>query len=116
MRILIVGSGAREHALCWALSKDPAVDHVLCAPGNGGLATAFATVPVDIADPAALLALAEQDEADLTVVGGEIPLAHGVVDVFETSGRPIFGPRQAAARLETSKAFAKQFMARHQVP
>ena len=116
MKVLVVGSGAREHALCWALSRDPIVDHVVCAPGNPGLATAFPTVPADVADPAVLLALATAQDADLTVVGPEVPLARGVVDLFETEGRPIFGPRQAAARLETSKAFAKAFMARHRVP
>jgi phosphoribosylamine--glycine ligase len=116
MKVLVIGSGAREHALCWALSGDAGVDHVVCAPGNPGLATAFPTVPVDVADPAALLSLAAAQDADLTVVGPEVPLARGVVDRFETAGRPIFGPRQAAARLETSKAFAKAFMARHAVP
>ena len=116
MKILVVGSGAREHALCWALSTDPAVERIVCAPGNAGLAAAFSTVPVDVADPAALIALAEQHEVDLTVVGPEIPLGRGAVDAFEASGRPIFGPRQLAARLETSKAFAKAFMARHHVP
>ena len=100
MKILVVGSGAREHALCWALSTDPAVERIVCAPGNAGLAAAFPTVAVDVADPAALLALAEQQDADLTVIGPEIPLGRGAVDVFEASGRPIFGPRQSAARSE----------------
>jgi phosphoribosylamine--glycine ligase len=116
MKVLVVGSGAREHALCWALARDPGVDHIVCAPGNAGLATAFPTVPVDVADPAMLLALAESQDADLTVVGPEVPLGHGVVDLFEVEGRAIFGPRRAAARLGTSKAFAKDFMARHRVP
>ena len=115
MKVLVIGSGAREHALCWALSRDTGVDHIVCAPGNAGLATAFPTVPADVADPAMLLALAEAQDADLTVVGPEVPLDRGVVDLFEAEGRPIFGPRRAAARLETSKAFAKAFMARHGV-
>jgi phosphoribosylamine---glycine ligase len=116
MNILVVGSGAREHALCWRLSRDPGVHRVVCAPGNAGIARSVPVAPVDAADPAALLALAEELRADLTVIGPEGPLAAGVVDLFARRGRPIFGPRQAAARLETSKAFAKDFMARHGVP
>lgn len=116
MNVLVVGSGAREHALCWALARDPAVDAVVCAPGNAGLARHFRTASVDVAIPAAILALAESERADLTVVGPEVPLGHGVVDLFEERKRFIFGPSRAAARLEISKAFAKAFMARHGVP
>ena len=116
MRILVVGGGAREHALCWKLSSDPGVASVVCAPGNAGIARAFRTVPVDSADPEAILALVEQERIDLTVVGPEAPLAHGVADLFGKRGRPIFGPRRLAAGLETSKAFAKDFMQRHKVP
>jgi phosphoribosylamine---glycine ligase len=116
MNVLVVGSGAREHALCWALARDPAVTDLVCAPGNAGLARHVRTAAVDVASPAAILALAESERADLTVVGPEVPLGHGVVDLFEAARRPIFGPRRAAARLEISKAFAKAFMARHGVP
>ncbi len=116
MRILVVGSGAREHALCWRLSRDPGVDQVVCAPGNAGIGTHHTTVAVDPGDPEALLALAEHERIDLTVVGSEAPLARGIADLFAARGRPIFGPRRAAAQLETSKAFAKEFMHRHQVP
>jgi phosphoribosylamine---glycine ligase len=116
MRILVVGSGAREHALSWALSRDPGVERVMCAPGNAGIARQFGTVPVDPADPEALLALAEQERIDLTVVGPEAPLGRGIADLFSARGRPIFGPRRAAAQLETSKAYAKEFMQRHGVP
>jgi phosphoribosylamine--glycine ligase len=116
MRILVVGSGAREHALCWRLSGDAGVTRVLCAPGNAGIAAGFDTVPVDPADPDALLALAERERIDLTVVGPEAPLARGVADLFGVRGRPIFGPRRVAAQLETSKAYAKAFMQRHGVP
>src|SRR5687768_9971841 len=116
MRILVVGSGAREHALCWRLSRDPGVDRVVCAPGNGGIHRQFQTVAVDAADPEALLALAERERTDLTIVGPEAPLARGVADLFSARGRPIFGPRRIAAQLETSKAFAKDFMHRHHVP
>jgi phosphoribosylamine---glycine ligase len=116
MRILVVGSGAREHALCWRLSRDPGVERVLCAPGNAGLARQFLTRPVDPTDPDAVLALAERERIDLTVVGPEAPLARGIADLFSARGRPIFGPRRLAAQLETSKAFAKDFMQRHGVP
>ena len=116
MKILVVGSGAREHALCWRLSRDPGVDRILCAPGNAGLATQFDTAAVDPADPDALLALAAREDIDLTVVGPEAPLERGIADLFASRGRLIFGPRRLAAQLETSKAFAKDFMARHGVP
>jgi phosphoribosylamine---glycine ligase len=116
MRILVVGSGAREHALCWRLSRDPSVERLVCAPGNAGLAREFQTRPVDPADSEAVLALAERERIDLTVVGPEAPLARGIADLFSARGRPIFGPRRLAAQLETSKAFAKDFMRRHGVP
>jgi phosphoribosylamine---glycine ligase len=116
MRILVLGSGAREHALCWRLLQDPGVEQVWCAPGNAGIARTIATEPVPIADPAAVLALAERLAVDLTVVGPEGPLAAGVADRFAARGRPLLGPTRAAAQLETSKAFAKDFMSRHGVP
>jgi phosphoribosylamine--glycine ligase len=116
MRILVVGGGAREHALCFKLAAEPGVDHLLCAPGNGGIARHFRTVPVDAADPEALLALVEQERVDLTVVGPEASLARGIADLFSARGSAIFGPRRIAAQLETSKAFAKDFMKRHRVP
>ena len=116
MQILVVGTGAREHALCWRLSQDPGVERVICAPGNAGIARRFTTVSVDPTDPEAILALAERERIDLTVVGPEAALARGIADLFSARGRPIFGPRRIAAQLETSKAFAKDFMARHQVP
>jgi len=116
MNILVVGSGAREHALCWRLSQDPGVAHLVCAPGNAGLATLFDTTAVDPADPDAILALAARENIDLTVVGPEAPLERGVVDLFASRERLIFGPTRRAAQLETSKAFAKSFMERHGVP
>jgi phosphoribosylamine--glycine ligase len=116
MRILVVGSGAREHALCWRLSRDPGVDRVVCAPGNAGIARQFPTAWLDPTDPEAVLALAEHERIDLTVIGPEAALGRGVADLFSGRGRPIFGPRRVAAQLETSKAFAKDFMKRHRVP
>jgi len=116
MNILVVGSGAREHALCWRLSRDPRVDRVVAAPGNAGIASQFDTVPVNPADPEAILAIADRESVDLTVIGPEAPLERGVADLFAGRGRLLFGPRERAAQLETSKAFAKDFMARHGVP
>ena len=115
MKVLVVGSGAREHALAWKLRRESAVGEVLCAPGNAGTGPASARL-LDVSDPAALLACAEAEAVDLTVVGPELPLARGVGDLFEARGRRLFGPGRSAARLESSKAFAKEFMARHGVP
>ena len=116
MKIFVIGSGAREHALTWKLSREPGVDAVICAPGNPGIASVARCVPADVSAPAELLAIAERQGVDLTVVGPELPLSRGVVDVFTTAGRAIVGPTKAAAALEWSKAFAKDFMARHRVP
>ena len=116
MKVLVVGSGAREHALTWKLGREPAVREVICAPGNAGTGPAPAARSLEVSDPAALLALAEAEAVDLTVVGPELPLARGVQDLFESRGRRLFGPGRLAARLESSKAFAKAFMARHGVP
>ena len=116
MRILVLGSGAREHALAWKLSQDPNVTHVICAPGNPGMTRSLATSPVDVMDTDAVIRLVDQERIDFTVVGPEAPLGRGLVDRFAADGRPVFGPTQAAAQLETSKAFAKHFMHRHNVP
>lgn len=116
MTILILGSGAREHALAARLAGEPGVARIVCAPGNAGMEALGAVAPVDISDPDAVLALADREAVTLTVVGPELPLAAGVADRFIAAGRPILGPTRAAARLETSKVWAKQFMARHHVP
>jgi phosphoribosylamine--glycine ligase len=116
MKVLVLGGGGREHALVWRLHHDPDVDTVMAAPGNPGMASLGACLPVDLADPEAMLALAERQRADLTVVGPEGPLDRGVVDVFRRAGRPIVGPARAGSALECSKAFAKAFMARAGVP
>jgi phosphoribosylamine--glycine ligase len=116
VRILVIGSGAREHALAAKLTAEPAVSLVLCAPGNAGIARTIRTEPLDVLDTAAVVRLVERERIDLTVVGPEAPLANGLVDRFQQDGRAIFGPTRAAAQLETSKAFAKDFMRRHNVP
>jgi phosphoribosylamine--glycine ligase len=116
MRILVAGSGGREHALCWRLSADPGVSAIIAAPGNPGIAAHATLADVDPADPDALLALAERESIDLTVIGPELPLDRGVVDRFRAQGRRIFGPPRSAAQLECSKVFAKGFMARHGIP
>jgi phosphoribosylamine--glycine ligase len=116
MRILVLGSGAREHALAWKLSLEPGVTHVICAPGNPGIARTVATASVDVLDTGAVVRLVDHERIDLTVVGAEAPLGNGLADRFEAEGHPVFGPTKAAAQLETSKAFAKDFMQRHAVP
>jgi phosphoribosylamine--glycine ligase len=119
MRVLVIGSGAREHALARRLLTDSGISDLLCVPGNPGLAE---VARVAAGDPsrregiAALVDLARQERIDLTIVGPEVPLSLGVVDRFAAEGRLIVGPTAAAARLESSKAFAKSFMERHAVP
>ena len=116
MKVLVVGGGGREHALAWKLSRERGVDEVLCAPGNAGIAAVARLVPVAAGDIDGLAALAEREEVGLTVVGPELPLDRGIVDLFQTRGLRVFGPSQAAAQLESSKSFAKEFMARHGIP
>ena len=117
MRILIVGSGGREHAIAWALSKSSASElKLFCAPGNAGIAQLAECVPVNPTDIPALAQVAQEKLIDLTFVGGESTLAAGIVDDFEARGLSIIGPKMNAARLESSKAFAKDFMARHKIP
>jgi phosphoribosylamine--glycine ligase len=116
MRILVIGSGAREHAIAWKLSGERGVADIVCAPGNPGMAEVARCIPVDAGDPDALAALAGREQIDLTVVGPELPLSRGAADLLRARGRAIVGPSKAAAALESSKAFAKDFMARHGVP
>jgi phosphoribosylamine---glycine ligase len=116
MKVLVIGNGAREHALAWKLAQSPKVQRVYVAPGNGGTASDPALVNVPITDLAALADFAVQEKIALTVVGPEAPLAAGVVDLFKSRGLRIFGPTRAAAQLESSKAFAKDFMQRHGIP
>jgi phosphoribosylamine--glycine ligase len=112
----VIGGGGREHALAWKLSRERPVTEVIAAPGNPGSALVGRTIDVELADPHAIAALAERTRVDLTVVGPELPLSHGVADAFAARGLPIVGPTQAAAQLESSKAFAKAFMSRHGIP
>jgi phosphoribosylamine--glycine ligase len=116
MRILVAGAGGREHALCWRLSRDPGVSAIVAAPGNPGIEAHASLAAVDAANPDALVAVAERESIDLTIIGPELPLDRGVVDRFRAHGRRIFGPPRAAAQLECSKVFAKGFMARHGIP
>jgi phosphoribosylamine--glycine ligase len=116
MKLLIIGSGGREHALSWRFAKSPGLQEIYVAPGNAGTARQFETENLSITDPAALAAFAEKEKIDITVVGPEAPLAAGIVDIFRVRGLEIFGPTRAAAQLESSKDFAKRFMLRHNIP
>jgi phosphoribosylamine--glycine ligase len=116
MRILVIGSGAREHALVWKLGQSPRVQGILCAPGNGGIARAARCVPIAPEDSAAITGLVRRERIDYVVVGPEAPLAGGLVNRLKASGIGVLGPTGEAARLESSKVFAKDFMARHGIP
>lgn len=116
MKLLVIGSGGREHALAWKLLQSPRVSHVYVAPGNGGTATMKRSSNVGLSDPAALADFVKKENIALTIVGPEAPLAQGIVDVFRAQGLKIFGPTRAAAQLESSKDFAKAFMVRHHIP
>jgi phosphoribosylamine---glycine ligase len=116
MKVLVIGGGGREHALVWKLAQSPRITKLYCAPGNGGIALDAECVPADVKNLDSLVALATKLQPDLTVVGPELPLTLGVVDEFQSHGWPIFGPTRAAAQLESSKSFAKEFMQRHRIP
>ena len=116
MRVLVVGSGAREHALCVALSADPAVTALACAPGNAGTRALAEPIPVAAADPDAVAAVAREWQADLVVIGPEVPLVAGAADAVRDAGIACFGPSEEAAQLEGSKSFAKHVMAAAGVP
>ncbi len=116
MRVLVIGAGGREHALVWKLAQSPQVDKIFCAPGNGGISDIAECVEIRPEDIAALAAFAAREKIDLTVVGPEAPLAAGIVDEFLSRKLVIFGPEKKAARLESSKVFAKELMLRHRIP
>ncbi|EHM2514282.1 phosphoribosylamine--glycine ligase [Salmonella enterica subsp. enterica serovar Stanley] len=118
MKVLVIGNGGREHALAWKAAQSPLVDTVFVAPGNAGTALepALQNVAIGVTDIPALLSFAQNEKIDLTIVGPEAPLVIGVVDAFRAAGLKIFGPTEGAAQLEGSKAFTKDFLARHQIP
>jgi phosphoribosylamine--glycine ligase len=116
MKVLILGSGGREHALAWAVKRSGKVTEVVCAPGNGGMAQIARCVAVDLKDVDAMVRLAEAEQPGLTIVGPEVPLSLGIVDALQERGLRVFGPTRAAAMLETSKSFAKRFLQRHKIP
>ena len=116
MKVLILGSGGREHALAWAVKRSERVTEVVCAPGNGGIGQVARCVPVDLNDVDAMVRLAEAERPELTIVGPELPLSLGIVDALQQRGFRVFGPTRAAAMLESSKGFAKRFLQRHNIP
>ena len=116
MKVLVLGGGGREHALVWKLRQSPRITQLVCAPGNGGIADDADVAPADLKSLDSMVSLANRLQPDLTVVGPELPLTLGVVDEFTKRGWPIFGPTQAAARLESSKSFTKEFLQRHHIP
>jgi phosphoribosylamine--glycine ligase len=116
MKVLVLGSGGREHALVWKLRQSPRISQLYCAPGNGGITSEAECVAVDLQNLNSITALAARLQPDLTVVGPELPLTLGVVDEFQRRGWRAFGPTQSAAQLESSKSFAKEFLQRHHIP
>ena len=118
MNVLVIGSGGREHSLAWKAAQSPSVDRVFVAPGNAGTARepALSNVAIDTMDFAALADFAEANDVGLTLVGPEAPLVAGVVDYFRSRNLPCFGPSKAAAQLEGSKSFTKDFLKRHKIP
>nr|HQA48268.1 phosphoribosylamine--glycine ligase [Bacillota bacterium] len=116
MKVLIVGSGGREHTLAWKIAQSPLVEKIYAAPGNGGIAEIAECVDIKDTDIKALAGFAKKESIDLTVVGPEAPLVAGIADEFEKQGSRVFGPKAGAARLEGSKVFAKEFMRRHGIP
>ncbi|HET7712349.1 MAG TPA: phosphoribosylamine--glycine ligase [Thermoanaerobaculia bacterium] len=116
MRVLLVGQGGREHALCWKLKQSPLIKEIYAAPGNAGIASLAHCVPIGVADIVELADFAEQLKIDLTIVGPELPLTLGIVDEFQKRGLPIFGPTRLASELEGSKVFSKEFMRKYDIP
>src|SRR5512133_3948505 len=116
MRVLVVGQGGREHAICWKLKQSPQVKELYAAPGNGGIASIATCVPIESTDIIELADFAESLRMDLTIVGPEVPLTLGIVDEFQKRGLHIFGPTRLAAEIEASKVFSKEFMKKYGIP
>jgi len=116
MKVLVVGGGGREHALCWKIRQSPLVDEIFCAPGNAGIAEVATNVDLSVSDTAGLMAFAKSKNIELTVVGPEDPLCEGIVDAFEAEGLKVFGPSKAAANIEGSKSFARDLCRRNRIP
>ncbi len=116
MRVLVVGSGGREHAIIWKLAQSPKIKKIYCAPGNPGIADLAECVDIPAEDIEALCQFAKENHMDLTVVGPEVPLTEGIADIFEKEGLKVFGPNKKCAQLEGSKAFTKDFLVRHKIP
>src|SRR6202789_3421055 len=116
MKVLIFGSGGREHALAWAVKRSEKVSEIVCAPGNGGISQIARCVPTDLKDLDAMVRVAREEKPALTIVGPELPLSLGIVDALQERGLRVFGPTRAAAMLESSKGFAKRFLQRHAIP
>ena len=116
MKVLIVGSGGREHAIAWKVSQSPKVDKIYCAPGNAGIGQVAECVDIGAMEIDRLVAFAKEQAIDLTIVGMDDPLVAGIVDAFEAEGLRVFGPRKNAAILEGSKAFSKELMKKYQIP
>jgi len=116
MKVLLIGSGGREHALAWKMEQSPKVKELHCAPGNAGIANVAACVPIKADDIIGLIALIERENYDLVIVGPEQPLALGLVDELQARGISVFGPTEAAAQLESSKSFTKDFCKRYNIP
>src|SRR6185295_12715076 len=118
IKVLVIGGGGREHAICWKLAQSPKLEQLYCAPGNGGTASLAKTqnVNLKVSDFAGIEKFALDNKIDLVVIGPDNPLADGIVDHLEKSGLRVFGPQKAGAQLEASKAFAKDFMVNHKIP
>ena len=116
MKVLIVGSGGREHAIAWAAAKSPKVDKIYCAPGNAGISELAECVPIGAMEFDKLTAFAKENAIDFTIIGMDDPLVGGVVDAFEAEGLRVFGPRKNAAIIEGSKAFSKDLMKKYNIP
>ena len=116
MKVLVVGGGGREHALTWKISQSPLVEKIYAAPGNAGISQMAECVPIEVTNLLGIRDIAEENKIDLTVIGPEVPLADGIVDLFQKKGLTVFGPTAAAAELESSKVFAKTVMRTHGIP